>query len=97
LLLALHPWLLPVCNYASDPALLVAHLQSGSFEFSNARAAMVSPLAKKLFMIDGVTGKQQLVSSAHRIGANAKVQPLAVSRSAASKQPAGVIAAYVTT
>jgi hypothetical protein len=31
-------------------------LQSGSFEFSNARAAMVSPLAKKLFMIDGVTG-----------------------------------------
>jgi Fe-S cluster biogenesis protein NfuA len=31
-------------------------MESGSFEFSNARAAMVSPLAKKLFMIDGVTG-----------------------------------------
>eukprot|EP00882_Tetradesmus_deserticola_P019413 GHRQ01020895.1.p1 GENE.GHRQ01020895.1~~GHRQ01020895.1.p1 ORF type:complete len:239 (+),score=57.65 GHRQ01020895.1:843-1559(+) len=31
-------------------------MESGSFEFSNARAAMVSPLAKKLFMVDGVTG-----------------------------------------
>uniref|UniRef100_A0A383V5U1 Scaffold protein Nfu/NifU N-terminal domain-containing protein n=1 Tax=Tetradesmus obliquus TaxID=3088 RepID=A0A383V5U1_TETOB len=31
-------------------------MESGSFEFSSARAAMVSPLAKKLFMIDGVTG-----------------------------------------
>eukprot|EP00879_Flechtneria_rotunda_P001261 GHRR01001408.1.p1 GENE.GHRR01001408.1~~GHRR01001408.1.p1 ORF type:complete len:314 (+),score=93.83 GHRR01001408.1:90-944(+) len=32
-----------------------AVLESGSYEFSNARAAMTSPLAKKLFCIDGVT------------------------------------------
>jgi hypothetical protein len=31
--------------------------QNGSYEFSNARAAMVSPLAKKLFCIDGITGE----------------------------------------
>lgn len=33
------------------------HMQNGSFDFANARAAMVSPLAKKLFMVDGVTGE----------------------------------------
>jgi hypothetical protein len=32
-------------------------LQSGSYDFANARAAMVSPLAKKLFLVDGVTGE----------------------------------------
>lgn len=31
-------------------------MESGSYDFSNARAAMVSPLAKRLFAIDGVTG-----------------------------------------
>lgn len=31
-------------------------MQNGSFDFANARAAMVSPLAKKLFLVDGVTG-----------------------------------------
>lgn len=31
-------------------------MENGSYEFANARAAMVSPLAKKLFMVDGVTG-----------------------------------------
>lgn len=31
-------------------------MENGSFDFANARAAMVSPLAKKLFMVDGVTG-----------------------------------------
>lgn len=30
--------------------------QNGSREFPNARAAMSSPLAKRLFAIDGVTG-----------------------------------------
>jgi hypothetical protein len=48
-------------------ALLVC-LQSGSFEFSNARAAMVSPLAKKLFMIDGVTGEAQLPPAGACVG-----------------------------
>lgn len=33
-----------------------AVMESGSYEFSNARAAMASPLAKKLFAVDGVTG-----------------------------------------
>lgn len=32
-------------------------LQSGSYEFSNARSAMVSPLAKRLFRVDGISGK----------------------------------------
>lgn len=31
-------------------------MQSGSAEFRNAREAMASPLAKRLFGIDGVTG-----------------------------------------
>lgn len=31
-------------------------MESGSYDFANARAAMVSPLAKKLFLVDGVTG-----------------------------------------
>ncbi|KAF8069479.1 NIFU5 [Scenedesmus sp. PABB004] len=31
-------------------------MESGSYEFASARAAMVSPLAKKLFLVDGVTG-----------------------------------------
>jgi hypothetical protein len=31
-------------------------MESGSYEFANARSAMVSPLAKKLFLVDGVTG-----------------------------------------
>jgi hypothetical protein len=44
--------------------LLVVLLQSGSYEFSNARAAMVSPLAKKLFSIDGVTGEHALACQA---------------------------------
>ncbi len=30
-------------------------LQSGSHEFPNARAGMASPLAKRLFAVDGVT------------------------------------------
>jgi hypothetical protein len=32
-------------------------MQNGSYDFANARAAMVSPLAKKLFLVDGVTGE----------------------------------------
>lgn len=31
-------------------------METGSYEFPNARSAMVSPLAKKLFLVDGVTG-----------------------------------------
>ncbi|KAI8476960.1 MAG: scaffold protein Nfu/NifU N terminal-domain-containing protein [Monoraphidium minutum] len=31
-------------------------MESGSYEFSSARAAMASPLAKRLFAVDGVTG-----------------------------------------
>jgi len=31
-------------------------MESGSYEFTSPRAAMVSPLAKKLFAIDGITG-----------------------------------------
>eukprot|EP00877_Chromochloris_zofingiensis_P012698 jgi/Chrzof1/7682/Cz02g32230.t1 len=31
-------------------------MENGPYDFSNARAAMVSPLAKRLFGIDGVTG-----------------------------------------
>lgn len=31
-------------------------MEAGTYEFANARAAMVSPLAKRLFSIDGVTG-----------------------------------------
>ena len=31
-------------------------MQSGSAEFRNAREAMASPLAKRLFGIDGVSG-----------------------------------------
>ena len=38
-------------------------LQSGSYEFTSARAAMASPLAKKLFAVEGITG-QYLVASA---------------------------------
>lgn len=38
---------------------LVRVLQNGPYDFSNARAAMVSPLAKRLFGIDGVTGTQE--------------------------------------
>lgn len=37
--------------------------QSGSFEFSSARAAMVSPLAKRLFAIDGITGERAAAHS----------------------------------
>jgi hypothetical protein len=48
-----------LCACRALLALLVC-LQSGSFEFSNARAAMVSPLAKKLFMVDGVTGEAHI-------------------------------------
>ena len=32
-----------------------AHLQGGSMQFTNARESMKSPLAKKLFQVDGVT------------------------------------------
>eukprot|EP00878_Enallax_costatus_P007486 GHUV01007841.1.p1 GENE.GHUV01007841.1~~GHUV01007841.1.p1 ORF type:complete len:285 (+),score=95.07 GHUV01007841.1:173-1027(+) len=31
-------------------------MENGSYDFSNARSAMVSPLAKRLFRIDGITG-----------------------------------------
>ncbi|GBG00201.1 hypothetical protein Rsub_13018 [Raphidocelis subcapitata] len=41
---------------APPPPPLLLPSCSGSYEFSNARAAMASPLAKRLFAIDGVTG-----------------------------------------
>jgi Fe-S-cluster-containing dehydrogenase component len=40
-------------------------LQSGSYDFANARAAMVSPLAKKLFLVDGVTGETVTDHASH--------------------------------
>jgi hypothetical protein len=49
---------LPVTQELIPPvsSLSRADIQSGSREFANARAAMSSPLAKRLFAIDGVTG-----------------------------------------
>lgn len=39
----------------SHPKTLPPHPQAGSLEFKTAREALISPLAKRLFTIDGVT------------------------------------------
>ena len=48
-----HGWQASLLTYFA----YMHYMQNGSYEFSNARSAMVSPLAKRLFRIDGITGK----------------------------------------
>ena len=46
----------PMSKLASSENKIYIALQAGSANFANAREAMASPLAKKLMVIDGVTG-----------------------------------------
>ena len=45
-----------ICHFMPPQQTQCFPVQGGSKEFPNARAAMSSPLAKRLFAIDGVTG-----------------------------------------